>query len=88
VGLRHGAAKDGNVLAENKQEPPIHSSATADDTVTGKLTAAHTRAIGVVLLKNIRLFERALIEQQLNALPRGKLPFAMLRCYPFLPAAK
>jgi hypothetical protein len=88
VPFGHRAAEDGEILAEDEDQPAVDRARAGDDAVAGDLlTVAHAEVDAVVLDVSVNLLERILVEQDVEPLARGELALGMLRVDPALSAA-
>src|SRR5262249_3157811 len=79
--------KHGEILGEGKYGAAVHRSPAGDDAVAGDFRLVHAEVAGAVFDEHVELFERALVEQQLEPLARGELAALVLRLDAVLAAA-
>ena len=85
---RERAAEDGEVLAEDEDEPPVDHPVAGDDAVARRPVGLHAEVVAAVLDEHVPFLERAGVEQQLDALARGELALGVLRVDALLAAAE
>ncbi len=80
AGVRFGerSAEHREVLREHKDQPAFDAAVTGDEPVAVKLLLRHAEVAAAVGDQLVGLFERAFIEQELDALARRHLAFFML----------
>jgi hypothetical protein len=88
VGFRQRAAEHGKVLGEHKRLAAIHGAPAGDDAVARNLVLLHAEFGRAVLDEHVEFLERALVEQQLDALPRRQLAAGVLRLDALVAAAQ
>ena len=88
VGLGQRAAEHGEVLGEQEHGAAVHGAPAGDHAVAGDFRLLHAEVAGAVLDEHVELLERALVEQQLDALARGQLAALVLRLDARLAAAE
>jgi len=79
VRLAQAAPEHGEVLAEHEDEPTLDGAEAGDHAVAGDALLADAEIRRAVLDEHVPLFERALVEQQLEPLARGQLALGVLR---------
>ena len=82
------AAEHGEVLGEHEHGAAVDRAPAGDHAVAGDLGLLHAEVDGAVLDEHVELLERALVEQQLDALARGELAALVLRLDARLAAAQ
>ena len=87
VGLPQRAAEHGEVLGEQEHGAAVHRAPAGHHAVAGDFRLLHAEVGGAVLDEHVELLERALVEQQLDALARGQLAALVLRVDARLAAA-
>ena len=88
VGFRQRAAEHGKILGEHKGLAAVDGAPAGDDAVAGHLGLLHAEFHRAVLDEHVEFLERALVEQKLDALPRGQLAAGVLRLDALLAAAE
>jgi len=88
VGFAQGAAKDGEVLAEDEHQAAVDHAVTGDHAVAGDALFGHAEVAAAVFDEHVPLFEAAFVEQHLDALARGELAFGVLGVDALLPTAE
>ena len=78
VGLRQRAAEHREVLGEDVDQPPVDPAVAGDDAVAEVLLLGQAEIGGAVGDEAVQLDEAALIEQQVEPLPRGELALLVL----------
>src|SRR4029078_6400841 len=78
VDLGQAPAEDSKVLREDIDEPPVDAAVAGHDAVARHLLLGHAEVETAVLAEPVQLFEGVGIEQDLDALARGELAFAVL----------
>ena len=78
VRLRERAAEHGEVLGEQINRAAVDRAPAGDDAVAGDLGLLHAEVVGAVLDEHVELLERALVEQQFDALARGQFAALVL----------
>src|SRR5207247_4504680 len=76
--LAERAAEDGEVLREGVDEAPLHGAVAGDDAVAGDALLLHAEVGAAVDDELVELLERAVVEEELDALARGELPLGVL----------
>src|SRR5450631_2956158 len=79
VRLRQRAAKDGEVLAEDKDQPAVDRAVAGDDAVAGNLLVRHAEVVTAVLDEHVPFLEARRIEQEFEAFARRQLALGVLR---------
>ena len=79
MGLRQRAAEDGEVLAEDEDQPAVDRAVAGDHAVARDLLLRHAEIRGAVLDEHVPFLEGAGVEQQLEPLARGELALGVLR---------
>ena len=75
---RERAAEHGEVLGEQVDRAAVDRAPAGDDAVAGDLGLLHAEVVAAVLDEHVELLERALVEQQFDALARGQLAALVL----------
>ncbi len=88
VGFRQRAAEHGKILGEDKGLAAIDGAPAGDDAVARHFALLHAEFGRAVLDKHVEFLERALVEQQFDALPRGQFSAGVLRLDPLFAAAE
>ncbi len=88
VRLAQGATKHREVLAEHKHQAAVDHAVAGDHAIAGDLVFFHAKVDAAVFDEHVPLFERALVEQQLQALAGGELTLFVLRIDAFLATAQ
>ena len=88
VGSRERAAEHGEILGEDEDGAAVDRAPAGDHAVAGDLGLLHAEVVGAVLDEHVELLERALVEQQLDALARGELAALVLGLDARLAAAR
>ena len=88
MALGKRAAEDGEVLAEDIDEPAVDRAAAGDDAVAGNLLALHAEVGAIMLDIGVELLERAFVEQHVEPFARRELALGMLRVDALLPPAQ
>ena len=85
-GIRFGerTAEDGEILGKDKYQTAFDAAVSGDEAVAVDLLLGHTEIIAAVSHQLVGLFERALVEQKLNALAGRHFAFLMLAFAPLL----
>src|SRR5579883_1823002 len=78
MGLGKRAAEDGEVLAEDEDEPPVDGTPAGDDAVARNGLGLHAEIMTTMLDEHVPLLEGAGIEQKLETLARRQLALVML----------
>ncbi len=78
VGLGQRPAEDGEVLGEGVDQTSLHGAVAGDDAVAGDALLVHAEVIAAVDDELVELLERAVVEEELDALPRRELPLGVL----------
>src|SRR5271154_5862537 len=76
--LGERAAEDGEVLAEDEDEPAAHRTPAGHHPVARNLLRLHAEVAAAVLDEHIPLLEGAGIEQHLDTLARAELALVVL----------
>src|SRR5258705_7733061 len=84
--LRQRTAEHRKILGKHKSLAAVDGAPAGDDAVAGNLVLLHAEFGRAVLDEHVELLERALVEQKLNALPRGQFPASVLRLDAFFAA--
>src|SRR5438045_4198248 len=84
--LRQRAAEHGKILGEHKSLAAVDGAPAGDNAVTGNLVFLPAEFGRAVLDEHVEFLERALVEQELDALPCGQFPAGMLRLDAFFTA--
>src|SRR5690606_31695983 len=80
-------AEDGEVLAEDEDQPPANRTRTGHHTIARDALRLHAEIGAIMLDEHVEFFEASLVEQYVEPLARGKLALGMLRFDAFLAAA-
>jgi len=88
VRARQGAAEHGEVLGEDEDDAAIDAAPAGDDAVTRDPLLVHAELADPVLDEHVELFERALVEEQVDPLPGRQLALGMLAGDPLLAPAQ
>ena len=88
VRLGQRAAEHGEVLREDVDEPAVDAPVAGDDAVAEDARVAIARSGGPRGDEPIELHEAAVVEQEVEPLARGELPFLVLRGEPRRSAAE
>src|ERR1700704_5340937 len=86
--LRQRTAEHGKILGEHKSLAAVDGTPAGDDAVAGNLVLLHAEFGRAVLDEHVEFLERALVEQKLDALPRGQFPAGVLRLDAFFAASE
>src|SRR5262245_45780005 len=86
--LGERAAEHGKIFGEHKRLAAVDGAPAGDDAVARHLCLLHAEFGGAVLDEHVELLERALVEQQLDALARGEFSAGVLRLDACLSAAE
>ncbi len=78
VGLRQRAAKDGEILREDEYQAAFDPPVAGDEAVAVHLLLLHAEIGAAVGEQFVGLFERALVEQEVDAPARRHLAFLVL----------
>ena len=87
MAFRQRAAEDGEILAEDINQPPIDRARSGDHAVARDLLVLHAEIDAVMFDIGVEFFEAAFIEQDVEPFARGQLALGVLRVDPLLPAA-
>ena len=79
VGFRQATAEHGEILGEQEHGAAVDGAPAGHHAVAGDLLLLHAEVAGAVLDEHVELLERALVEQELDALARGQLAALVLR---------
>jgi hypothetical protein len=79
VGLGQGAAEDREILREDKDGAAVDRAPAGYHAVAGNLDVIHAEIGAAVLHEHVELLERAVVEQELDALAGGELRLRVLR---------
>ena len=88
VGFGQRAAEHGKILGEHEGLAAVDGAPAGDDAVAGDLVLFHAEFDRAVLDEHVEFLERALVEQQFDALPRGQFSAGVLRLDALLAAAE
>src|SRR5690606_26647185 len=88
MGLAQGAAEDGEILAEHIDQAAVDGTKAGHDPITGVDLVFHAEILAPVRNEGAGFLEGAFVEQQLQALARGKLALLMLSVNSGLSAAQ
>ena len=80
-------AKDGKILAEDKNQPPVHRAVAGDHAIAGDFLFIDAEIVAAVLDEHVPFLEGTGIEQQVEPLARGQLAAAVLGLDAARPAA-
>jgi hypothetical protein len=78
MGFRQRAAEHGEILGEHVGDAAVDGAPAGDHAVAGDLAPLHAEIDAAMLDIHVELLEGALVEQQLEPLPRGELAAGML----------
>src|SRR4030095_11317028 len=78
----------GKILGEDKRLAAVDGAPAGDDAVARHLGLFHAEFGRAVLDEHVEFLERALVEQQLDALARGQFSAGVLRLDAFFAAAE
>ena len=87
VAFRQRAAEDGEILAEDIDQPAVDRARSGDHAVAGDLLVLHAEIDAVMFDIGVEFLEAAFIEQYVEPFARGQLALRVLRVDPLLPAA-
>ena len=87
IGFGERAAEHREVLREDVNQAALDAAIARDEPVAINLLLGHPEIIAAVCDQFVRLFERAFVEQELNALARRHLAFFMLAFAPLRAAS-
>ena len=73
VGFGERAPEDGEVLREDINQTAADSTVAGDEAVAGRALRFHAEIVGVMPDEFIEFFERAFVEQQINAFAGAEL---------------
>ena len=73
------SAEHREVLAEHKDQPPVHRTIAGNDAIAGDLVLVDAEIAAAVLDEHVPFLEGTGVEQQLEPLACGQLAAAMLR---------
>ncbi len=79
VGFGERAAEHGEVLGEQEDRAAVDRAPAGDDAVAGDFLLLHAEVAGAVFDEHVEFLERALVEQQFDALARRQLAALVLR---------
>ena len=88
MGLGQRAAEHREILGEHKGLAAVDGAPAGDDAVARNLGLFHAEFDRAVLDEHVEFLERALVEQQFDALPRGQFAAGVLRLDALLAAAE
>ena len=88
MGLGQRAAEHGKILGEHKRLAAVDGAPAGDDAVARNFGFFHAEFDRAVLDEHVELLERALVEQQFDALPRGQFSAGVLRLDALFAAAE
>ena len=88
MGLGQRAAEHGKILGEHKRLAAVHRAPAGDDAVARHFRLFHAEFGRAVLDEHVEFLERALVEQQFDALPRGQFSAGVLRLDALFAAAE
>ena len=86
--LRERAAEHGEVLAEDKDQPPVDGAVAGDHAVARNALRLHAEIGATVLHEHVVFLEGAFVEQHFKAFTRRQLAAPVLRLDALLPAAE
>src|SRR6185503_2962354 len=78
VGARQTAAEDGEVLAEDEDRASVDETVAGDDAVAEDALLRHPEVRAAVRHERAGLDERALVDEELDALARRELALLVL----------
>ena len=87
VRLRERPAKHGEILRENIDQPAFDAAVARDKAVAVRLLLGHAEIAATMRDQLIGLLESAVIEQELDTLPRRHFTFLVLALAPLLASA-
>src|SRR6266568_6152395 len=87
MGLGQRAAEHGKILGEYKRLAAVDRAPAGDHAVARNLVLLHPEFGRAVLDEHVEFLERPLVEQELDALPRGQFAARVLRLDALLAAA-
>ena len=87
MALRQRAAEDGEILAEDIDQPAVDRARPGDHAVAGDLLVLHADIDAVVFDIGVEFLETAFVEQNVEPFARSQLALGVLRVDPLLPAA-
>ncbi len=73
VGFGERAAENGEILREDVHQAAADAAVAGDEAVAGRALRFHAEIVGVVADEFVELFERAFIEQQVDAFAGAEL---------------
>ena len=76
--LAERAAKDREILAEDKDQPAVHRAVAGDDAIARDLVRVDAEIMGAMLDEHIPFLEGIGVEQNFEPLARGELTAAVL----------
>ena len=79
MGLGERAPEDREILAEHEDQPAVDGAVARHHAVAGDPVGGHPEVGAAVLDEQVPFLERALVEQDFQALARGQLTLAVLR---------
>ena len=88
MGLRQRAPEHRKILGKDKGLAAVDRAPAGDDAVARHFGLFHAEFHRAMLDKHVEFLERALVEQKLDALPRGQLAAGVLRLDALLAAAE
>jgi hypothetical protein len=88
VGFGQRAAEHGKILGKDKGLAAVHGAPAGDDAVARHFCLLHAEFGRAVLDEHIEFLETSLVEQELDALPRGQLAAGVLRLDALFAAAQ
>ena len=88
MGFAQGAAKHREVLAEDEHQAAVDHAVAGDHAITGNLLFLHAEVNTAVFDKHVPFLERALVEQQLDALAGTELALLVLQIDALLSATE
>src|SRR3981189_1416757 len=86
--LRQRATEHGEVFGKDKRLAAVDGAPAGDDGGAWNLVLLHAEFGRAVLDEHVEFLERALVEQKLDALPRGQLAAGVLRLDAFFAASE
>src|SRR6202034_3571464 len=84
IRLRKRSTENRKILREDLHKPPLDAAVTSDKAVAVELLLGHAEVVTSMRDELVGFFEGAIVEQELNALPRGHFAFLMLAFAPLL----
>ena len=88
VGFGERATEHGEVLGEDEHRPPMHASGAHHHSVAGDALGVHPEVMSLMHHQLVHLRERALVEEELEALAGGFFPGLVLALDALRPPAE